>query len=225
MNQTSPTFDGTPSRDRVERALQALRAGRGVLVTDNENRENEGDLIFAAESLTTSQMAMLIRECSGIVCLCLPDEKVRALDLPPMVGNNSSRYQTAFTVVAAYVILFLPRTLVPIRAGLAQIPPGWEEAARSLGASPARARMRITLPLLVPAMASGAALVAIGAANELTATLLLAPTGTATVATAFWSAASNVEYIAAAPFALALVILSVPAVHLMFSEATSRRSA
>ncbi|KAF5041314.1 3,4-dihydroxy-2-butanone 4-phosphate synthase [anaerobic digester metagenome] len=41
---------------------------------------------------------MLIRECSGIVCLCLPDEKVRALDLPPMVGTNSSRYQTAFTV-------------------------------------------------------------------------------------------------------------------------------
>lgn len=98
MNQTSPTIDGTPSRDRVARALQALRAGRGVLVTDNENRENEGDLIFAAESLTTSQMAMLIRECSGIVCLCLPDEKVRALDLPPMVGHNSSRYQTAFTV-------------------------------------------------------------------------------------------------------------------------------
>lgn len=98
MNQTSPTYDAPPSRDRVERALQALRAGRGVLVTDNENRENEGDLIFAAESLTTPQMAMLIRECSGIVCLCLPDEKVRALDLPPMVGNNSSRYQTAFTV-------------------------------------------------------------------------------------------------------------------------------
>lgn len=98
MNQTSPTYDVPPSRDRVERALQALRAGRGVLVTDNENRENEGDLIFAAESLTAPQMAMLIRECSGIVCLCLPDEKVRALDLPPMVGNNSSRYQTAFTV-------------------------------------------------------------------------------------------------------------------------------
>jgi 3,4-dihydroxy 2-butanone 4-phosphate synthase len=69
-----------------------------VLVTDNENRENEGDLIFAAETLTDAQMAMLIRECSGIVCLCLPDEKVRALGLEPMVADNSSRYQTAFTV-------------------------------------------------------------------------------------------------------------------------------
>ncbi|MEZ4485653.1 MAG: 3,4-dihydroxy-2-butanone-4-phosphate synthase [Syntrophotaleaceae bacterium] len=45
-----------------------------MLVTDNEDRENEGDLIYAAEILTEAQMALLIRECSGIVCLCLPDE-------------------------------------------------------------------------------------------------------------------------------------------------------
>lgn len=83
---------------RVRRALDSLRRGHGVLVTDNEDRENEGDLVFAAQNLTTAQMAMLIRECSGIVCLCLPEEKVRALDLPPMAAKNSSRYQTAFTV-------------------------------------------------------------------------------------------------------------------------------
>ncbi len=98
VNQISENFENTPPRVRVERALQALRDGRGVLVTDNENRENEGDLIFAAESLTTAQMAMLIRECSGIVCLCLPEDKARALDLAPMVQSNSSRYQTAFAV-------------------------------------------------------------------------------------------------------------------------------
>ena len=98
MNQPTPTFEETPSHERVENALRALREGRGVLVTDNEDRENEGDLIFAAETLTPPQMAMLIRECSGIVCLCLPEEKIRALDLAPMVSNNSSRYQTAFTV-------------------------------------------------------------------------------------------------------------------------------
>jgi len=84
--------------ERVEAALNALRRGHGVLVTDDEDRENEGDLIFAAETLSDSQMAMLIRECSGIVCLCLTDEKVRALGLPMMVENNSSQYQTAFTV-------------------------------------------------------------------------------------------------------------------------------
>ncbi|BCS52667.1 3,4-dihydroxy-2-butanone-4-phosphate synthase [Geobacter sp. SVR] len=86
------------SLERVERALASLCGGNGVLVTDDEERENEGDLIFAAESLTTAQMAMLIRDCSGIVCLCLTDEKVRALELPMMVEENNSRFQTAFTV-------------------------------------------------------------------------------------------------------------------------------
>lgn len=88
---------GTPV-ERVEKALGALRNGNGILVTDDEARENEGDLIFAAESLTEAQMAMLIRECSGIVCLCLTDDKVQALQLPMMVADNSSRFQTAFTV-------------------------------------------------------------------------------------------------------------------------------
>jgi 3,4-dihydroxy 2-butanone 4-phosphate synthase len=86
------------SFERVENALKSLRGGNGVLVTDDEQRENEGDLIFAAETMTVAQMAMMIRECSGIVCLCLTDEKVRKLELPMMVKNNSSRFQTAFTV-------------------------------------------------------------------------------------------------------------------------------
>lgn len=86
------------SSERVEKALSALQKGQGVLVTDDEGRENEGDLIFAAESLTVEQMAMLIRECSGIVCLCLPAEKVKELDLPMMVNHNSSHFQTAFTI-------------------------------------------------------------------------------------------------------------------------------
>jgi 3,4-dihydroxy-2-butanone 4-phosphate synthase len=84
--------------ERVENALNALRSGKGVLVTDDEQRENEGDIFFAAETLTNEQMAMLIREGSGIVCLCLPEEKVSALGLPMMVVNNTSSYQTPFTV-------------------------------------------------------------------------------------------------------------------------------
>ena len=86
------------SPERVEKALDNLRQGRGILVVDDESRENEGDLIYAAESLTTEKMATLIRECSGIVCLCLPAEKVRSLDLPSMAQENTSTYQTAFTV-------------------------------------------------------------------------------------------------------------------------------
>ncbi len=88
---------GTPLQ-RMHKALEALRQGQGVLVTDDENRENEGDLIFPAETLCNTQMAMLIRECSGIVCLCLPQEKVQALGLPMMVENNTSRFQTGFTI-------------------------------------------------------------------------------------------------------------------------------
>lgn len=86
------------SLERVDKALAALRAGQGVLVVDDEDRENEGDIFFAASTLTDSQMAMLIRECSGIVCLCLPDEKARALDLPMMVEHNTSSFGTGFTV-------------------------------------------------------------------------------------------------------------------------------
>ncbi|MET1020116.1 MAG: iron ABC transporter permease [Microterricola sp.] len=131
-------------------------------------------------------------------------------------------YQTAFTVVAAYVVILLPRALVPLRAGLSQVPESLEEAARSLGVTPLAARLRVTVPLLLPAVCAGGALVALGAANELTATLLLAPTGTRTVATSFWSAASSLDYPSAAPYAIVLVLLSCPAVALMFAHATGR---
>ena len=82
----------------VEKALAALRNGQGVLVADDPGRENEADLIFPAESVTIPQMALLIRECSGIVCLCMTDGKIRSLELPMMVENNTSGFQTAFTV-------------------------------------------------------------------------------------------------------------------------------
>lgn len=86
------------SVERVKNALKALRDGRGVLVLDDENRENEGDMIFAAENMTVKQMALAIRHGSGIVCLCLTEERCQQLNLPMMVENNSNRYHTAFTV-------------------------------------------------------------------------------------------------------------------------------
>lgn len=86
------------ARSRVECAVASLRSGRGALVVDDENRENEGDLIFAAETLTEAQVAALIRDCSGIICVCITEEKARQLDLPMMVPDNTSRYGTAFTI-------------------------------------------------------------------------------------------------------------------------------
>ncbi|QCO00758.1 3,4-dihydroxy-2-butanone-4-phosphate synthase [Azospirillum argentinense] len=86
------------AEERVMRAVEAIRQGGGVVVVDDEDRENEGDVIYAAETITVEQMALLIREGSGIVCLILTDAEARRLDLPPMVGSNTARFGTAFTV-------------------------------------------------------------------------------------------------------------------------------
>jgi 3,4-dihydroxy 2-butanone 4-phosphate synthase len=75
-----------------------VRAGVPVILLDDDDRENEADLIVAADRLTVDTMALMIRECSGIVCLCLTADAVRALELPMMTARNGSRYGTAFTV-------------------------------------------------------------------------------------------------------------------------------
>lgn len=82
----------------VDTAIAAFRDGRAVVLLDDHDRENEADLIVPAATMTETQMALFIRECSGIVCLCLDDSRVRQLDLPPMVARNESRHGTAFTV-------------------------------------------------------------------------------------------------------------------------------
>jgi 3,4-dihydroxy 2-butanone 4-phosphate synthase len=87
-----------PPFARVQQALQAMCDGKAVVLQDDDDRENEADLIVAAERLSVPMMAMLIRECSGIVCLCLTDETLQRLQLPPMVEHNGSRYGTAFTI-------------------------------------------------------------------------------------------------------------------------------
>ncbi|MBE3993956.1 3,4-dihydroxy-2-butanone-4-phosphate synthase [Vibrio parahaemolyticus] len=98
MNQSSLLAEFGGPITRVENALIALKEGRGVLLLDDEDRENEGDIIYSVEHLTNEQMALMIRECSGIVCLCLTDAQADKLELPPMVVNNNSANQTAFTV-------------------------------------------------------------------------------------------------------------------------------
>ncbi|SFB77939.1 iron(III) transport system permease protein [Polaromonas sp. OV174] len=132
-------------------------------------------------------------------------------------------YQTAVTVLLAYMLMFLPRALISLRAGIAQAPVELEHAARSLGRTPAQALWAITLRLAAPAAAAGAALVGLGITNELTATLMLAPNGTRTLATSFWAYSSEIDYAAAAPYALIMILLSLPMTWLLYTQ--SKRSA
>jgi 3,4-dihydroxy 2-butanone 4-phosphate synthase/GTP cyclohydrolase II len=83
---------------RVEDAVDAIRAGRMVIVVDDEDRENEGDLTIAAEKVTPDVINFMARYGRGLICLSLTPERVDELELPPMVAQNSSRFETAFCV-------------------------------------------------------------------------------------------------------------------------------
>jgi 3,4-dihydroxy 2-butanone 4-phosphate synthase/GTP cyclohydrolase II len=79
-------------------AVAALRDGKMIIVVDDERRENEGDLIMAAEHMTEEAMAFIVRHTGGVVCLALSNGIADQLDLPPMVSTNTARLQTQFTV-------------------------------------------------------------------------------------------------------------------------------
>ena len=89
---------GADYKERVEKAIALLQQGKGILLVDDDDRENEGDIIYAAQNMGVAEMALMIRECSGIVCLCITPERAKALELRPMVTTNSSKNQTAFTI-------------------------------------------------------------------------------------------------------------------------------
>ena len=84
--------------DPVERAVEEVRRGRPVVVVDDEDRENEGDLIFAAELATPELLAFMVRYTSGYVCVPLPEADCDRLDLPPMFHTNQDKRGTAYTV-------------------------------------------------------------------------------------------------------------------------------
>jgi 3,4-dihydroxy-2-butanone 4-phosphate synthase len=84
--------------DPIEDAVRAMAAGRPVLVVDNEDRENEGDIIFAAQHATPALMGWTIRYSSGVICVPLEGARADALALPPMVDINEDSKGTAYTV-------------------------------------------------------------------------------------------------------------------------------
>ena len=126
-------------------------------------------------------------------------------------------------MLLAYALMFLPRALVGLRASIAQAPVELERVAMTLGRTPFQAVMQVTMRLAAPGIAAGFALVGLGITTELTATLMLAPNGTTTLATEFWSFTSELDYAAAAPYALLMVLASLPLTMLLYVE--SRRAA
>lgn len=88
----------SPAGQRVETALERLRAGQVIILVDDESRENEGDLVLAAEHATPEQINFMAKHGRGLVCLSLTEERTRQLDLPLMVKDNQARHGTGFTV-------------------------------------------------------------------------------------------------------------------------------
>ncbi len=132
-------------------------------------------------------------------------------------------YQTFATLIVAYVLLFLPRAMVCLHASIAQAPVELERAAMGLGRTPSQAVRQITMRLAAPGFAASIALSALGITNELTATLMLSPNGVETLATKFWSLTSEIDYVSAAPYAVMMIVLSLPLTLLLYAQ--SKRTA
>jgi iron(III) transport system permease protein len=117
-------------------------------------------------------------------------------------------YQSAPLLVIAYAVLFFPLALVGVKASVVQAPVRLDEIARSLGLRQLAVLWRVTLPLVAPGLAAAFCLVFLEAVTELTATLILIPTGVQTLATQFWAYQQNLAYGQAAPFALAIIAVA-----------------
>lgn len=104
---TYPVLHETHARtefafDDTDEALAAFKRGEFLVVMDDENRENEGDLIISAAHCTTEKMAWMIKHTSGYICIALPGERLEELDIPMMVPDNQDRNKTAYTVTVDY---------------------------------------------------------------------------------------------------------------------------
>jgi 3,4-dihydroxy 2-butanone 4-phosphate synthase / GTP cyclohydrolase II len=93
-----PGFSSPLTFDPIEEALADLKAGKAIVVVDDENRENEGDLICAAEFATPEMINFMAVHARGLICLAMTGERLDELDIPLMVSNNTDPNQTAFTV-------------------------------------------------------------------------------------------------------------------------------
>jgi iron(III) transport system permease protein len=128
---------------------------------------------------------------------------------------NGAFYQTAPLLVICYAIMFFPLALVGVKAAIARAPASLDEVARSLGQGKLAAFSRVTLRLAAPGLVAAFCLVFLEVVTELTATLILVPTGVQTLATQFWAYQSSLSYAQAAPFALVMIaVAALPSIAL-----------
>ncbi len=88
---------------KIEDAIEAISRGEMVIVVDDEDRENEGDIITASDSITPQQIAFMMNHARGLICVAMPGERLDALDIPLMVSRNTESLKTAFTVSVDYI--------------------------------------------------------------------------------------------------------------------------
>ncbi|MGH9088346.1 MAG: ABC transporter permease, partial [Acidimicrobiales bacterium] len=155
------------------------------------------------------RLAAVLERC-GYVVLAVPGI-VLALTLTFVTERyaGGALYQTDALLVVAYAVMFFPLALVSVRASVARAPAELEEIGRSLGRSRWQVLWRVTLPLVGPGLAAAFSLVFLEVVTELTATLVLIPTGAATLATQFWSYETNLSYAQAAPYAAVMMAVAV----------------
>jgi iron(III) transport system permease protein len=180
-------------------------AGAGVIATI-------AALPLALLSVRHSGRLGNLLERSTLIVLAMPG-LVIALAVSYVVERYAAGflYQSAWLLTLTYGILFFPLALVAVRASVARAPARLEDVARSLGRGRFAVLLRVTLPLIAPGLAAAFSLVFLSVVTELTATLILIPTGVQTLATQFWAYQQNLSYSQAAPFALLMMgIAAVP---------------
>jgi iron(III) transport system permease protein len=204
-----------------ERLLPLVPAARNSMVASG--------LAAGAALLAALPVAIVSVRWPGRLSLLLERVTYAGFALPGIVvalslvffGANYALalYQTLPLLVLAYCTLFLPQAVSSVRTSLLQVHPHLEEAARGLGRSPGQVLSRITLPLVRPGMAAALSLVFLTTMKELPATLILAPLGFKTLATAVWSAVSEAFFAQAAGPALLLILASsIPMAILVLRE-------
>jgi iron(III) transport system permease protein len=173
----------------------------------------------ALDTVLTLPLALLAVRHSGRVRLFLERSTYLVLAMPGVVTafalsyfteryGGGFLYQSAPLLVLCYAIMFFPLALVGVKASLARAPASLDDMARSLGQRRLVVLYRVTLRLAGPGLAAAFCLVFLSVVTELTATLLLIPTGTATLASQFWAYESNLSYGQAAPFALVMIAIA-----------------